>query len=297
MAQLREIKNRIDSIEGTQKITNAMYMISTTKLRQAKISRDNNAVYFNALKNMLERLLRHLPSFDHPYLRVSDKPKEEQVHAYIVVTADRGLAGAYNLNVIKAADKLAGEDGGRAQLFVVGEAGRRYYHNHGVKYEEGFVYSSERPTHARSRAITEIVLSKFEDGLIDDLKIIYTDMKSAIENDVRVRQMLPLVSAFDKMKNVPGDIYNEEFLLSPSPQEVLNAVVPNYLNGYIYSALIESFCAEQNSRMLAMQTASDAAVSIVKDLSVKYNRARQQVITQELTEVSAGAEAIGAFMD
>ncbi len=292
MAQLNEIRDRIESIEGTRKITNAMYMISTTKLRQAKISREKNAIYFNALKNMVERLLRHLPASRHPYLRASEKPKNKQVHAYIVVTADKGLAGSYNLNVMKETERLMREDGGSYKLFVVGETGRRHYANHGIKYEENFSYSSEKPTHHRSRVITSTVLSQFEDGLIDDLKIIYTAMKSSIDTEVRVRQILPLKSGFDKAKTVPGDIYNEEFILSPSPTEVVNAVVPNYLNGYIYSSLIESFCAEQNSRMMAMQTASDAAVNIVRELTTKYNRARQGVITQEITEVSAGAAAV-----
>ena len=261
MAQLKEIRDRINSIEGTQQITGAMYMIASTKLRHARESRDKNAVYFSTLKNMLERLLRHLPESDHPYLRV--------------------------------ADRLMKSDGGRARVFVVGETGRRYFRNHNVPIDEDFLFSSENPTHHLGRIITWYVLPLFQNHEIDDLRIIYTGMKSAMEAEVRVRQLLPLVSAVEAElgRSIPKDIYNEEFIFSPSPEEVIDAIVPNFMNGYIYSTLIESFCAEQNSRMLAMQTASDAATSMIKDLSVQYNRARQGVITQEITEVSAGAEA------
>lgn len=295
MAQIKEIKDRINSIEGTQKIAGAMYMIATTKLRHARENRDKNAVYFSTLKNILERLLRHLPESDHPYLRVSDRPKEEKIHGYLMITADKGLAGAYNQNVIKEAEKLRKSDGGSARLFVLGETGRRYYRNHGISIEEEFDYSSENPTHHLGRLITSYVLPLFQDGEIDDLRIIYTAMKSAMEAEVRVRQLLPLVSAIETEtgRQIPKDIYNEEFIFSPSPNEVIDAIVPNFMNGYIYSTLIESFCAEQNSRMLAMQTASDAASSMIKDLNTQYNRARQGVITQEITEVSAGAEASG----
>ncbi len=285
----------MNSIEGTQKITGAMYMIATTKLRRARQSRDNNAVYFSALKNLIERLLRHLPESEHPYLRVSEKKRDDQTHGYLMITADKGLAGAYNQNILKETERFIKEDGGRARIFVVGETGRRYFKNHGKEIEEDFVFSSEAPTHHTGRAITSYLLPLFRDGEIDDLRIVYTAMKSAMEAEVRVRKLLPLVSALEAEyeKQIPRDIYNEEFIFSPSPDEVISAVVPNYLNGYIYSALIESFCAEQNSRMLAMQTASDAATSMIRNLRVQYNRARQGVITQEITEVSAGAEALG----
>ncbi|MBQ4481827.1 MAG: ATP synthase F1 subunit gamma [Lachnospiraceae bacterium] len=294
MAQLKEIRDRINSIEGTQKITAAMNMIATTKLRHARQNRDNNAVYFSTLKNLMERLLRHLPDSDHPYLRVSDKPKDEQIHGYIMVTADKGLAGAYNQNILRETEKLIKEDGGKSRMFVIGEAGRRYFRNRNIPIDEDFEFSSENPTHHLGRLVLRYVLPLFQDGKLDDLRIIFTAMKSALEAEVRVRQLLPLRTALesDLGRTIQGGVYNEEFIFSPSPEEVIEAVVPNYMNGYIYSALIESYCAEQNCRMLAMQTASDAASSMIKDLSVQYNRARQGVITQEITEVSAGSEAI-----
>ena len=297
MAQLKEIRDRINSIQGTQKITGAMYMIATTKLRHAKENRDNNAVYFVALKNLMERLLRHLPESEHPYLRVSDKPRDEQIHGYLMITGDKGLAGAYNQNIHKEAEKLMSADGGKARLFVVGDTGRRYFRNRGIAVDEDFNYSSGDPTHHLGRMILSYLLQLFRNGELDDLHIIYTAMKSAMEAEVRVRQLLPVRSSLeaDLGREIPKDVYNEEFIFSPSPDEVISAVVPNYMNGYIYSALIESFCAEQNSRMLAMQTASDAATSMIKDLNTQYNRARQGVITQEITEVSAGAEALKMF--
>ena len=292
MAKLREIKDRINSIEGTQKITNAMYMISTTKLRHAKENRENNTVYFNGLKNMLERLMRHMPDSEDPYLKLRDKKPEELVHGYLLVTSDKGLAGAYNQNILKETEGLMKEYGGGYRLFVVGENGRRYLTGHGYRIEEDFDYPAESPTHHTGRMMARTVLDLFDDGSLDTIHIIYTAMKSAMDVEVRARQILPLESTMEKKElMIPVGMDNEDFLFLPSPNEVLDAVVPNYVNGYIYSALIESFCAEQNSRMLAMQTATDAAVSITRDLTIQYNRARQGVITQEITEVSAGAEA------
>jgi F-type H+-transporting ATPase subunit gamma len=293
LAQLREIKDRINSIEGTQKITNAMYMISTTKLRHAKENREKNTAYFSALKNLVERLLRHMPESDHPYLRVTDKPEEEQTHGYLLITGDKGLAGAYNMNVVKETERLMHESGGHSRLFVIGETGRKYFENHGVKTEPDFDYSAQNPTHHVGRLISSTILDVFETGGIDDLRIIYTAMKTALDTEVRVRQILPLVSSVEKVDLMLAiGVTNEEFIFSPSPETVIEAVVPNYMNGYIYSALLESFCAEQNSRMLAMQTATDAAASMTRDLTMEYNRVRQRVITQEITEVSAGAEAL-----
>ncbi|MCR5746599.1 MAG: ATP synthase F1 subunit gamma [Lachnospiraceae bacterium] len=298
MAQLSEIKDRIESIEGTQKITNAMYMIATTKLRHAKENRDKNAVYFNALKNLVERLLRHAPVSESIYLNSSTKPVEEQTHGYLVVTADKGLAGAYNQNVQKETERLMREKGGESRLFVVGVTGRRYFEHHNVPMEPEFNYSAEEPTHHVGRMISGWILPLFMNGEIDDLTIIFTAMKSAMEVEVRSRQILPLVHTLDKtdmlLSSAHRPVSNEEFLFTPSFEEVINAVVPNYMNGYIYSALIESYCSEQNSRMLAMQTASEAAVSITRDLTRQYNRERQKAITQEITEVSAGAEALNS---
>lgn len=297
MAQLREIKDRISSIEGTQKITNAMYMIATTKLRHAKEYRDRNAVYFNALKNLVERLLRHVPDTDNRYLKKVDKPRDRQVHGYLVITADKGLAGAYNLNVQKETERLIRERGGHSRLFVVGMTGRRYFDHHGIPMEPDFNYSAEEPTHHLGRMIMRAIFPLYTNGELDDITIVYTAMKSAMEVEVRARQLLPLVSQLDRTDmllshGLMSGVSNEEFLFSPSVDEVVDAVVPNYMNGYIYSALIESYCSEQNSRMLAMQTASDAAVSITRDLTMQYNRERQKAITQEITEVSAGAEAL-----
>jgi len=293
LAQLREIKDRIGSIEGTQKITNAMYMISTTKLRHAKENREKNSAYFSALKNLVERLLRHMPESEHPYLRVTDKKPADQTHGYLLVTADKGLAGAYNQNVVKETERLMKESGGHSRLFVIGETGRRYFENHGVAIEPDFEYSAENPTHHVGRMISSTLLDFFESGGIDDLRIVYTAMRTALDTEVRVRQILPLISSMEKVDLMLAiGVTNEEFIFSPSPEAVIEAVVPNYMNGYIYSALLESFCAEQNSRMLAMQTATDAAASMTRDLTMEYNRVRQRVITQEITEVSAGAEAL-----
>ena len=291
MAGTKEIKDRIKSIKDTQKITNAMYLISSTKMRKAKQGLENTEPYFYGLQGMMARVLRHMPKeINHPYLRESDKDEASKTHGYLVITADKGLAGAYNHNVLKMTEEhLARFD--NTKLFVIGELGRQYFENRGIPIDGQFMYTAQNPTHHRARIITRKLLSSFSDGEIDDLHIVFTAMKNSIECETRFRQLLPLTASMPNDKDLPAGIVQEQFLMQPSPENVLDAIVPNYINGFIYSALVESYCAEQNSRMMAMQNANDSANDILHDLSIQYNRERQAAITQEITEVCAGAKA------
>ena len=288
MAGTKEIKDRIKSIKDTQKITNAMYLISSTKLKKAKKGLEDTEPYFYELQAMIARILRHMPNIEHPFLRESDLSNENRKHGYLVITADKGLAGAYNHNVLRLTEEhLARFD--NTMLFVIGELGRQYFENRGIPIDGQFMYTSQNPTHHRARIITRKLLSSYIDGELDDLFIVFTAMKNSMETEARFVQLLPLKSSMHLA--VPTDVIQEDFLMSPSPEAVLDAIIPNYVNGFIYSALVESYCAEQNSRMMAMQNANDSANDILHDLNIRYNRERQAAITQEITEVCAGAKA------
>ena len=289
MAGLKEIQNRIRSIQDTKKITNAMYLISSTKLKKARRDLEATEPYFYTLQGALERILRHLPDMEHEFLENPNRGKKTV--ALLVITADRGMAGGYNHNVLRMAEKRIQEEkqkGRRCRLFVVGQVGRQYFAARRIPIEECFRYSAQNPTFNRARWITETLLVEFQAGGIDELCVFYTRMINGMRSEEAVKQILP-VCRFE-MKE-PDDVMHENFEILPDAQEALSAIIPNYTAGFLYGALVESFCSEQNARMEAMQAATDNANELLRDLGVLYNRARQAAITQEITEVSSGARA------
>ena len=290
MANTREIKSRMNSIQDTMKITNAMYMISSTKLRKAKKNLEETEPYFYTLQSMIARIMRHLPDVENPFFQIRKAP-EERVKAFVVITADKGLAGAYNHNVLKMAQEQI-EKCSNYRLFVVGELGRQYFKNKNIPVAEQFHYTAQNPSLHRARIITETLLEQFREGEIDEVYVIYTTMKNSMTTETEMMQILPM----EKKEFVPREamtagIFQEELLFNPSPDAVLENIVPDCVMGYLYGALIESFCSEQNARMMAMEAANKSASEMIHDLSIEYNRVRQAMITQEITEVISGAKA------
>ena len=290
MANAREIQERMKSIQDTMKITNAMYMISSTKLRKAKKELVETEPYFFTLQGMLARIIRHLPEVQHRFLSDEKEASGEKKKAFLVVTADKGLAGAYNHNVLKIAEEEL-EKCSQSHLLVVGEVGRQYFHSRKIPVDEHFLYTAQNPTMHRARVLTGKVLSLYESGKVDEVHMIYTSMKNGLQTETNEIQLLPIKKSIFQTEKIPMDMLQEEFFYRPSLEAVLNSVIPNYIGGYIYGALVESYCSEHNARMVAMQAANDSAQAMIHALSVEYNRVRQAAITQEITEVIAGAKA------
>ena len=297
MANIKEIRDRIGSIRDTMKITNAMYMISSNKLRKARKMLADTEPYFYALQAMIARVSRHIPDdVDDIFLRTTDDiPFKARAKGYLILTSDKGLAGAFNHNVVRAAEQHIRENNQlmNYKLYVVGEFGRHYFTSLGLKIEGNFRYTAQNPTLDRSRDITAIILDDYEKGNIDEVYVVYTSMKNSITSEVKLEKILPL----DIIENARNryriiDAYNEEFIFDPSPKAILDNIVPNFLNGFIYGALVETFCSEQNSRMMAMDNANKNATSMIGELTKQYNRQRQAAITQEITEVASGAKAL-----
>lgn len=286
-----------------------MYMISSTKLRKARRDLENTEPYFYTLQSMIARIMRHMPEMEHPYfgdgrkgkgLAASQSDTSEQEmdrknqtelrRAFLVVTADKGLAGAYNHNVLKLAEEKI-EESENSRLFVVGEVGRQYFASKNVPVDEHFLYTAQNPTMSRARTIAARLLDLYENEEIDEVYMIYTSMKNSMQTETNLKRLLPLSREDFAVPKIPVDVRQEQFKFRPSPQEIINSVVPNYLAGFIYGGLVESYCSEHNARMMAMQAANDSAQEMLKQLSVAYNRMRQAMITQEITEVAAGAKA------
>ena len=290
MANAREIQNRIKSIQDTRKITNAMYLISSTKLKKSKKLLEDTEPYFYTLQSLIRRILRHMGDTEHPYFNVRKEIKEEdRVRGLVVITGDKGLAGAYNHNVLKLAQEFLDDQNQWAELFVVGELGRQYFTGQHVPIQENFQFTAQNPTFSRARWIAETLLEKFQSGELDEIQVIFTRMENSMSSVAEVRKMLPMDRP--PMPQIPLDVYHEEFFAVPDAQTVVDSIVPNYISGFIYSALVESFCSEQNARMQAMESATNNADELLHDLSIMYNRARQAAITQEITEVCSGARA------
>ena len=291
MASTSEIRRRIGSVRQTQKITHAMYLISQAKLRKAKQELDNTRPYFQALQTEIGRVFNADSTIESRYLIPADpnaKPLSG-VPACLLITADKGLAGAYNQNAIRQAQQLLTAQGDAA-LYVVGEYGRRWFAQRGVPVEKSFLYTAQNPTLDRARHIAELLLDRFDAGEINSVWIIYTDMKNGLEATVHQVQVMPLHrERFHAATAATAGDAVYEFV--PSAKAVLDNAARSCLTGYIYSALVDSFCSEQSARMTAMNAADQNAEELLKDLSVQYNRARQAAITQEITEVSAGERA------
>lgn len=289
MSNAREIKNRISSVKDTMKITNAMYMISSSKLKKAKINLKNTQPYFYSLQEAIVRVIKRIPE-DVKLSYFDDRTdKIDRNKGYIVITGDKGLAGAYNNNVIKIAEDELKKDGNHV-LFVAGNVGRSYFENKGINYDAEFKYTVQNPTLHRARVISGRVVQMFNEKKLDEIYIIYTRMINSLESKAEIQKILPLRKV-DFMDEAGTDNGTDETNYIPTPHDVLNNLIPNFVTGFIYGALTEAYSSEQNARMMAMEAATNNAKDMLKELSIIYNRARQAAITQEVTEVISGAKA------
>lgn len=290
MVSTSEIRTHINSIKKTQKITNAMYLIASTKLQRAKRELENTQPYFDMLRDEIKRVFRHTNGIRSPYFYLDDKDTDESAtYGIIVITADKGLAGMYNDNIIKETNRLLGEHQ-KSILYLVGENGRSYYEQKIVNIAHTFRYSAENPTIKRARQITETVLQAYDKREISKLFIVYSDLQKG-RIVARSSRMIPFHQN-NFLNEAKATHSNEKYFeFSPNPEEILHVLMHSYLNGYIYSSLVSSFCCEQKARMEAMDTANDNAEELLTNLQKQFNMARQAAITQEITEISAGALA------
>ncbi len=292
MANAREIQSRMKSIKDTMKITNAMYMISSSKLKKAKKTLADTEPYFYAMQGEISRILRHVPEMEHNrfFDQRTEVAADKRKVGYIVVTADKGLAGSYNHNIFKEVEDCMCNNP-NTKLYVVGEMGRHYFQKKGLEIAHQFHYTAQNPTVGRARSIADVILGAFLDKELDEVVMIYTRMVNSMQVEAERVKLLPLATNDFSHSKIPAGVRQEELVLSPSADDVINNIIPNYVQGFIYGALVESFSSEQNLRMMAMQAATNSAQAMLHDLSIQYNRVRQAAITQEITEVVAGAKS------
>ena len=263
-------------------------MISSVKMRRARRELENTAPYFRALRQELGELLHYLPANDSPYFRL---PSDEHPfgRALLVITADKGLAGSYNQTVIRAAEELM-RDEEDLMLFIVGEYGRQYFLGRRVPIAPHFHYAAAFPTLKQAQRICVDLLDEYKRGRLQQIEILYTHYHPGRPGAVKTRTLLPLDRSDFYDSNITANPFGKEYI--PSPAAVLEGGIPGYLTGFIYSALVDSYCSEQEARMTAMQSAGHNAEEMLKSLRLQYHSIRQAASTREMTEIAAGAKAL-----
>lgn len=295
MESMRDIRNRITSVQKTMKITNAMYLMASSKLKKARKTLADTEPYFDSLQRAISKIIVHTDLNNERFFATDrDIPPDEIRHGFIVITSDRGLAGAYNHNVCKVAEDEI-KQARQSTVFCIGQTGRNYFVRHpelSCNLDADYCFSAGEPSVWLARNIANHVIKLYLNGELDTVQVVYTRMVNAMTTETQMIQLLPLKgNMFPTVRTQIDEVetYIENF--DPSPEEVLHKIVPNYVKGILYGSMVESYASEQNARMSAMDSATENAKEIVSQLSLEYNRIRQAAITTEITEVVSGAAA------
>jgi F-type H+-transporting ATPase subunit gamma len=291
-AKLRIVRRRIRSVQSTKKITRAMELIASSRIVRAQQRVESSRPYAEELTRVMEDVASRSASLDHPLLEERETPARVGV---LVVTSDRGLAGAYNANVLKVGEELVREARRRGLdpvLYVIGKKGVGYFRFRGVAMEETWQGFSEVPPYDEAVGIGRRLIEDFAARTIDELHCAYTDFRSAFTARATAKRFLPI--APEEVSGDRGGTVPAEYLFEPEPAEILDHLLPQYLITKVYAALLESAASENAARRRAMKAATDNADELIKILTRQANRARQDEITTEILEIVGGAEALSA---
>ena len=272
MASMRDIKRRKSSIQSTQQITKAMKLVSTVKLQKAKTRAEQTNPYFNYMYNTVSSMLARSGSINHPYLTAGDSDKK----AVVVITSNRGLV---------TDSELKKEE---LDIYAVGGKGVEALSRRGYNIVEDASDIIESPTYQDAAELCEKVLSAFTRGEVGEIYLAYTHFKNTVSQEAKMIKLLPVEIDLEENAAQSNVLMNYE----PNEEEALDMIIPKYVTSLFYGALVEAVASENGARMQAMDSATSNAEEMISDLSLKYNRARQGSITQELTEIIAGANAI-----
>lgn len=291
-AKLRVVRRRIRSVQSTKKITRAMELIASSRIVKAQTRVEASRPYAEQLTKAMEDVASRSSSIDHPLL-------EHREHAtkigVLVITSDRGLAGAYNANVLKIAEQHLREiraGGKEPVLYVVGKKGVGYFRFRGVPMQDSWQGFSEVPPYEKAEVVGRRLIEDFADETIDELHCAYTDFRSAFTLRATSKRFLPI--APEEVMGTARDTVPAEYLFEPEPAEILEHLLPQYVITKVYAALLESAASENASRRRAMKAATDNADDLIKVLTRQANRARQDEITTEILEIVGGAEALSS---
>ncbi len=277
---MKDIKRRIKSVGSTRQITKAMELVSSSKLRKAKQRAEQARPYFNELY----RSMCEIASANTDFSTVFTEKREIKHRLFIVIAGDRGLAGGYNSNILKLAAAAHSGDAEKPRIIAVGKKAVEYFSKRGYDIVASYSNIAESIKPAQAQDIADIAVEMFRRGEVDDVQIFYTLFVSQLTQEAQQMAVLPMKT--QKMENYGVMNYD------PSPEAVFNRIVPKFTASLVQCAVVESFASEQGARRTAMESATDNADAMTENLSLLYNRARQASITQEITEIVSGANAL-----
>ena len=287
---LNDIKTKIASTKNTSQITNAMQMVSAAKLGRSEEAARNFQVYAQKVRKLLTDILHGNGSGGSTNPMLISRPVKKT--GYIVITSDRGLVGGYNASILKAVMELKDEyhpDGKGFEIICIGGMGADFFKARGIQPIYELRGLADQPSFDEVRKIISKTIDMYQNELFDELYVCYNHHVNTLTSQMRVEQMLPIV---DLDPNEADEEYSLTFELETSRDEILEQLLPQYAESMIYGAIIDAKTAENAAGMTAMQTATDNAKKVINDLTIQYNRARQAAITQEITEIVAGASAL-----
>ena len=282
MANLKDIRNRIKSVKSIQKVTKAMKMVAVAKMRRAQERMEQSRPYSNSLTEVIQHLLPDVDRDMLPLLDVRDVKRK----AYVVVSADRGLAGAFNTNLLKVAQQEIDAFGKEnVDLFCIGKKARDHFKRREYNIITSHVGFWAEMEYDSAMMIGRSIIDHFTSGTVDEIHVVYNYFINLAQQEVKSEVLLPLVYE-------DGEGLTQDRLYEPSKEELVSSLIPRHLNVQIWKYLLESYASEQAARMLAMENASSNAQDMIKDLTLKFNKARQAAITTEMLEIISGAEAL-----
>ena len=287
MASLKEIDSRIKSTSKMKQITKAMNMVSSSKLRRAEKNTKSFRPYMEKMQDAITAVAGSNSTSNHPMLKSRDIKRS----GYLVITSDKGLAGAYSTNVLKSLVNDINSkhnDSSEYSLIVLGQQGVDFFKHRGYEIESSLVEVPDQPSFKSIQSIAKHAIDLFSEENIDELTIYYSHYVSVLENKPATKQVLPL-SQEDSGQG-PGQMSSYEF--EPDKESILSVILPQYVESLIYGTILDAKASEHASRMTAMRNASDNATELIDDLSLEYNRARQAAITQQITEIVGGSSAL-----
>lgn len=289
MAKTREIRRRIRSIDSTKQITKAMEMVATSKIKRAEERINAARPYASKMMEIMHGLARRAGQIQHPLLEVREPQKRTVI---LAVTADRGLCGAFNTNIIKRTENLLRkerQEGKEVRLLVVGRKGQNYFRFMNYELTRSYLGISDQPTFEQAREIAEFLMDLYTQYEADKVVLVFNRFKSIVEQKAIEHVILPIREEVAEEK--PEAIF-AEYIFEPSAQGVLSRLLPTYVEAVVYRALLESAASEHGARRTAMKAATDNAQEMIGYLVRSYNKARQAQITQEIAEIVGGAEAL-----
>ena len=276
-ATMLDTKIRMKTIESTRKITRAMYMLSSARMKKASMLVDANRHHFLRVRAAIKDILAHSPNVNHPYLQA----RTGGMTAYIVISGDKGLCGGYNHNVLTYAVKRMPRD---AHIFTVGYTARNYFRRHGWDIDIEFLNMATNPRLRHASQLSYDIMNLYDSEQLDEAYLIYTRFENAALQYPYMIKLLPMGLA--DYQDVQEDAeYRADMIYHPSVQTVFDTLVPQYVTGQIFGAMVQSYASENRARMVAMESSTSNADDMLANLKLEYNRARQYAITQEIAEI------------